>query len=1146
MKNKIIFFSIIFYLINLNSAFTANFKNYFELSECVDQYQGFMSYKNNLYACFKNQKIKLDKDSIKLIEKKSGIIDNIIELKLPNQEVIVEKKSFLEKLKDFEKNINKTLNPDLDKIAQEESIFNKPSVFSDNYNESKNFNIDGKDFSKLNEHIKNNPKDIYAITEDINYLTFEKGYLSEFKRQELLLNIYNSFDPLILNNLVVNKSYSNATFAGSNLNVAVLAGVAGLAAAGGGGGGGSGSSSPATLSFSVSASSLGECDSSGITVTGTLTKAHSSNITITYSTSGTATSGADYNLSSTTSTIVAGATSGSITLTPVNDTTNETSETVIISASTSGVSTTGNTSTTITIYDYVLKCNSTTYSEGSASSQNTIKSASTWTAIEAGGATHAYEQMGIHKVHSFTSGATSLTGVGQTIHVADFNCDDNHDIYNNKTITNLDDGDPGESTFGAATASDNHCQGVAMFAAGDGNARTGVAPDADLVLSSIPDIQGSNEGDDYAADLDAARAAGAIASNQSWGYSDAGGSYNISELKTAISNNGWTAAEGLANLMHGSTSGQDLTDANTYITALNNFEDSGVVVWAAANTTTESDANALGGLPEIFSDLGEAWIVANVVQYTGDDDLSDATSSEFTLRGNPCGSTAAYCLSVDGWDVFAATYVNSGTSMYNTSRISYGSSWSAPMVSGGVALMAQAFPNHTPEQLVDRILASANNVWFTPTGETTFTTHGASIKHGYHSTWGHGVPDFYAAMSPITTSKNPLSFGGGGSGSGGGGGSSGGQIPFSQLNKYPVHQTSLSLSSSLGNSISSGLENKYTYAYDALNGGFKLYLKDFIDDQNFDRQKINITVENEIGKLKKFTSNINSSFKNFKGEFFNFKNQFDYGSSITLDNPSIALQNSFPKNNYYKNPFFSENNGLGLNQKMYLMGNDLFISYSNSKINPLTNINNDTILPLETLALSLNLNNRLFERLSLTTGLMKEGNSFLLSKSSGAFEFENDNITNFYAVNLSKNFSKNSTLSFNNTLGLSNLKNNYNNFIIGSSEVLSASFEIDYELNNIFKNDKLNFTLSQPNRVEKGDMKFRLIGLSNKNGIIPYQDHIINLSPNGRQKDLILSYYKNFTDSFKFGLKSVVTDDLGHIKDSNLRTNFFATFSLSF
>ena len=37
----------------------------------------------------------------------------------------------------------------------------------------------------------------------------------------------------------------------------------------------------------------------------------------------------------------------------------------------------------------------------------------------------------------------------------------------NKTITNLDDGGSGESTFDSATSSNNHCQGVAMFAAGD-------------------------------------------------------------------------------------------------------------------------------------------------------------------------------------------------------------------------------------------------------------------------------------------------------------------------------------------------------------------------------------------------------------------------------------------------------------------------------------------------------------------------------------------------------------------------------------------------------------------------------------------------------------------------------------------------------
>ena len=79
------------------------------------------------------------------------------------------------------------------------------------------------------------------------------------------------------------------------------------------------------------------------------------------------------NFSTTTSTIVAGATSGTITLNPTNDTTAETSETVTLSASVSGVSTTGNTSTTITIHDYVLKCNATAFSEGTTSEQNTIK-----------------------------------------------------------------------------------------------------------------------------------------------------------------------------------------------------------------------------------------------------------------------------------------------------------------------------------------------------------------------------------------------------------------------------------------------------------------------------------------------------------------------------------------------------------------------------------------------------------------------------------------------------------------------------------------------------------------------------------------------------------------------------------------------------
>jgi len=234
---------------------------------------------------------------------------------------------------------------------------------------------------------------------------------------------------------------------------------------------------------------------------------------------------------------------------------------------------------------------------------------------------------------------------------------------------------------------------------------------------------------------------------------------------------------------------------------------------------------------------------------------------------------------------------------------------------------------------------------------------------------------------------------------------------------------------------------------------------------------------------------------------------------------------------------------MGFNLKLFLNGSDLLISYNNSMINPLTNINKDAVLPIETLAFSLNLNNENFEEFSLTAGIIKESESFLLSKSSGAFGLNNNNLTNFFGFNLNKSINSNSSISFNNTTGISQLKNGNDNFIIGSSKVLSSSFEVDYQLNNIFGKDSFNFIYSQPNRIEKGDMKFRFIGLSDKNGVIPYEDHIIELSPSGRQKDITLSYVKEFDSSLRLGLKTIITDDLGHFKRDKLDTNFIFTGS---
>jgi len=184
---------LLFFSFSINQAKALNFKNFYELSGCVDYYNTFKQYKQNLTKCLKNQNIVLEEENLKLLNNKSGIIENIIELDLPKEEIAKSKKG-KKKFSDIIKEIFSEEN--IEKIAEEENIFNKPSALSENYNIQ--FSLNETNFKELNNYIKKNPQDIYSITEDINILTYKNQYLSEFKRNEILLNVYNSFNPNLL------------------------------------------------------------------------------------------------------------------------------------------------------------------------------------------------------------------------------------------------------------------------------------------------------------------------------------------------------------------------------------------------------------------------------------------------------------------------------------------------------------------------------------------------------------------------------------------------------------------------------------------------------------------------------------------------------------------------------------------------------------------------------------------------------------------------------------------------------------------------------------------------------------------------------------------------------------------------------------
>ena len=78
----------------------------------------------------------------------------------------------------------------------------------------------------------------------------------------------------------------------------------------------------------------------------------------------------------------------------------------------------------------------------------------------------------------------------------------------------------------------------------------------------------------------------------------------------------------------------------------------------------------------------------------------------------------------------------------------------------------------------------------------------------------------------------------------------------------------------------------------------------------------------------------------------------------------------------------------------------------------------------------------------------------MYSGNQASKNISSDNINSLekFQNNLTKNFNKNRNFSFSNTFGFSNFKNNNDNFVLGSTDVMSTSFEIDYEVNNFFGN----------------------------------------------------------------------------------------------
>ena len=909
-----------------------------------------------------------------------------------------------------------------------------------------------------------------------------------------------------------------------------------------------------TITLSTSATSIDEKTGSA-TLTATASGAADENMVVTLSGSGTATAGTDYTLP--TITIAAGSLTGTATLTPIDDTSYETTQAGVaeiaildISSVTIGAEN-GSQPVSISITERALNSGTQlTYNSTSAETRRTSQNFVNFNSASATSVQNPLEVINAHKAHGY-----GLDGSGETVMVMDSCMNTGHTNLSDTTFTSYGSVDTCSSAgyHGATVA------GVIAADAGDGNASlVGVAPGAGITHADYGNTTNTGAANSttfaekWALATTYAKNNNIIVQNNSWGPSDT----PISTVITNISNNGTSAAVEVAADWRSGAFGTNASDAagvavQTYVDALNDYQQNGVVVFALSNTDTLSDADTIAALPVLFPELDEAWITAVNVEITG-----SSGSETYTRKSAPCGQTAEYCLGADAFQINGLAYNN--LYIFNTS----GTSFVAPMISGSVAILAEAFPNHTPEQLVDRLLASADNSWFTPDGNTTFAN---GVVHGYSTEFGHGILDIYAALQPITSNSNVRSL----------------RVYSGQSNlnepSNSFGRTTLISSRSFGDGIYNALAGTNSFVYDDMNGGFVYDLAGHISQSEHVAKSINLS--SELQSL----NNMNLLSKDDEeGRLYSYETGSNKGAvkySLTRGNASLPVQNFLKNKNTllknlvdYETPYLSRfEDGIGLSahletdKRTYFFGynpkiaddphdGSMLSSFDRLSVDrthepfPDSNISAKRIDSGRTHLDDPNLNalrrNGSFafgfkqdlgdsSNIRFITGLAEENNGFLGLSGSGAFTLDGaETSTAFTGVNFASDISPNLSFGAVAIYANSEMFNRGHTMLSGVDQAVSNSFGLNLEGSNVWGSDRLEISLAQPNRIQEGSMRVRVTNLADAEGNLTYRSELVGLEPSGRQIDLSVGYAREVSSVFVYSAKLSRTSQLNHVRDA--------------
>ena len=564
-----------------------------------------------------------------------------------------------------------------------------------------------------------------------------------------------------------------------------------------------------------------------------------------------------------------------------------------------------------------------------------------------------------------------------------------------------------------------------------------------------------------------------------------------------------------------------------------------IYVWAAGNAGGYADQGVDFSSPELLPGMahyipeiqGHSIAVASVDE--------NGSISSFSSR---CGVAQDYCISAPGGRITAAYPTSSSdTGIYvgnpnddnysdciqdnSCFAVTSGTSFAAPFVSGGLAVIADYFEGQLgSKEIVDRLFATAN-------------------KKGVYSDkaiYGQGLMDLGAATAPVGQVSAMLT-----------GTLSGAMVP--------ALFTGIQLTSpSYGDAVSNGVANQTIIFFDELGAPFRGAIENLTTD--YRNQIMNL---DGYEHMHQSTPQIIDSMDNVL-EISSYKNQnLPYG----LVNP-MHLLDAHQDNNQFFTYFNKEKNNFvshGINGSWALgIFQDKDLRYKTQLrsqfSNPWLNFSADgtsfgTVYKFQpnldiAFLMSSGRNkfqaNEVFGESSSSTvamielqpknympsiqfGVLKENDASLGLSGSGAFNGNGGQMTSFVGISDSINLFGGkffSSIYLGNSPGTSNNEGMINSI----TDIQSSAFGMGFLKQSIFNpGDEILLSIDQPMRTESGAINLRVPVYRTKERSVLFNSFGFTLRPSGREvhsKARYMSSYKNIGLSLTLGYKS----DPYHIK----------------